>query len=75
MSWNPAPPGRYSEGSTGGISKRFAEPYYQKGVVTGNERHGKVMRAVPDVSALGGWNLCYQIGLTSVAPPQAPLLQ
>jgi subtilase family serine protease len=33
-------------------------------VVSGNTCHGKLMRAVPDVSALGDWNLGYQIGLT-----------
>lgn len=62
--WHPSPPGPFREGTTGGISKVFAEPYYQQGVVTGNVRHGVAMRAVPDVSALGDWNLGYQIGLT-----------
>jgi subtilase family serine protease len=52
------------EGSTGGISTVFPEPYYQTGVVTGNMRGGVAMRAVPDVSALGDWNLGYQIGQT-----------
>jgi subtilase family serine protease len=66
-SWNPAPPGPFAEGSTGGISKVFKEPYYQAGVVTGNIRHGVAMRAVPDVSALGDWNLGYQIGLSMPA--------
>jgi subtilase family serine protease len=64
QSWSPAPPGPFREGGTGGISKKFAEPYYQYGVVTGNKWHGKRMRTVPDVSALGDWNLGYQIGLT-----------
>ena len=62
--WNPAPPGNFLEGSTGGISKTFAEPYYQDGVVSGNVIGGKAMRDVPDVSDLGDWNLGYQIGLT-----------
>lgn len=62
--WKPAAPGKFEEGSTGGISGTFAEPYYQKGVVTGNVVKGKAMRAVPDVSDLGDWNLGYQIGLT-----------
>jgi len=61
-SWQPAPPGVFSEGSTGGISKTFPEPYYQQGVVSGNVRKGVPMRAVPDVSDLGDWNLGYQIG-------------
>jgi subtilase family serine protease len=63
-SWSPAPPGSFAGGSTGGISEEFAEPRYQHGVVSGNTWHGKPMRAVPDVSALGDWNLGYQIGLT-----------
>ena len=62
--WKPAPPGPFLEGSTGGISKTFAEPYYQDGVVPGNVVKGTAMRAVPDVSDLGDWNLGYQIGLT-----------
>jgi subtilase family serine protease len=63
-SWSPAPPGSPAGGSTGGVSKKFAEPSYQDGVVSGNILHGKRMRAVPDVSAFGDWNLGYQIGLT-----------
>jgi subtilase family serine protease len=63
-SWKPAPPGVFSEGSTGGISKTFTEPYYQKGVVSHNIRNGVPMRVVPDVSDLGDWNLGYQIGLS-----------
>jgi subtilase family serine protease len=63
-SWQPGPPGTFLEGSTGGISQTFAEPYYQHGVVSGNVVAGRAMRAVPDVSDLGDWNLGYQIGLT-----------
>ncbi|HEY3955246.1 MAG TPA: S53 family peptidase [Streptosporangiaceae bacterium] len=63
-SWKPAPPGPFLEGSTGGISKTFPEPSYQDGVVSGNVVRGKAMRAVPDVSDLGDWNLGYQIGLS-----------
>jgi subtilase family serine protease len=62
--WSPAPPGHFREGSTGGISGTFPEPYYQDGVVSGNVVKGKAMRAVPDVSDLGDWNLGYQIGLS-----------
>ncbi len=62
--WKPAPPGHFSEGSTGGVSRRFAEPYYQQGVVSGNVIGGRAMRDVPDVSALGDWNLGYQIGVS-----------
>ena len=63
-SWVPAPPGHFAEGSTGGVSKTFREPYYQRGVVTGNIVNGVRMRVVPDVSALGDWNLGYQIGVS-----------
>jgi subtilase family serine protease len=62
--WSPQPPGPFSEGSTGGISGTFAEPYYQQGVVSGNVVKGTAMRAVPDVSDLGDWNLGYKIGYT-----------
>jgi subtilase family serine protease len=62
--WKPAPPGYFGEGSTGGVSKTFAEPYYQRGVVSGNVVAGHAMRTVPDVSALGDWNLGYQIGVS-----------
>jgi subtilase family serine protease len=63
-SWSPAPPGSPAGGSTGGVSATFAEPHYQVGVVSGNIRHGKRMRTVPDVSAFADWNLGYQIGVT-----------
>ena len=64
QSWNPAPPGVFMEGSTGGVSKTFREPFYQKGVVSHNILNGVPMRVVPDVSDLGDWNLGYQLGLT-----------
>ena len=64
QSWNPAPPGVFMEGSTGGVSKTFREPFYQKGVVSHNILNGVPMRVVPDVSGLGDWNLGYQLGLT-----------
>lgn len=63
-SWDPPPPGNPAENSTGGISTIFPEPFYQRGVVSGNEIDGKPMRAVPDVSALGDWNLGFQVGVT-----------
>jgi subtilase family serine protease len=59
--WTPAPPGLFFAGTTGGISS-FAEPYYQKGVVSGNVINGKAKRAVPDVSDLGDFTVGYQIG-------------
>jgi subtilase family serine protease len=64
-SWRPAPPGQFAGGSTGGVSRKFAQPGYQHGVVHGNVWHGRRMRAVPDVSALADPNLGYQIGLTA----------
>ena len=64
QSWKPAPPGFFSEGSTGGVSKTFPEPFYQQGVVSHNVRNGTPMRVVPDISALGDWNLGYQIGVS-----------
>lgn len=67
--WDPPPPGNFAEGSTGGISTKFPEPYYQQGVVSGNQIDGQPMRAVPDVSALGDWNLGYQVGLTAQIAP------
>ena len=63
--WNPAPPGNFFAGTTGGISS-FAEPYYQQGVVSGNVINGKAKRAVPDVSDLGDFTLGYQIGYSYI---------
>jgi subtilase family serine protease len=63
-SWHPAPPGLPAGGSTGGVSAKFAEPSYQRGVVRGNIVHGKAMRAVPDVSAIADPGLGYRIGVT-----------
>ena len=48
-----------------GHDSEFAESRYQGGVVSGNVWRGRRMRAAPDVSALGDWNLGYQIGLTA----------
>ncbi len=64
QSWKPAPPGFFAEGSTGGVSKTFPEPFYQQGVVSHNVRNGTAMRVVPDISDLGDWNLGYQIGVS-----------
>jgi subtilase family serine protease len=59
--WVPAPPGGYDGGATGGLSS-FAEPYYQRGVVSGNVVAGLARRAVPDVSDLADPYLGYLIG-------------
>ena len=61
--WQPAPPGSFFAGTTGGISS-FAEPFYQNGVVSGNVVNGKPRRAVPDVSDLGDFTVGYQIGFS-----------
>jgi len=61
--WQPAPPGTFFAGTTGGISS-FAEPFYQNGVVSGNVVNGKPRRAVPDVSDLGDFTVGYQIGFS-----------
>jgi subtilase family serine protease len=61
--WRPAPPGVFLAGTTGGISS-FAEPFYQKGVVSGNVINGTPRRAVPDVSDLGDFTVGYQIGFS-----------
>jgi subtilase family serine protease len=61
--WEPAPPGFFYAGTTGGISS-FAQPYYQQGVVSGNVVNGKAKRAVPDVSDLGDFTVGYQIGFS-----------
>jgi subtilase family serine protease len=63
-SWSPAAPGYLAGGSTGGVSTNFAEPSYQRGVVSGNIVKGKAMRAVPDVSAIADPGLGYRIGVT-----------
>lgn len=61
--WAEKLPGSYSEGGTGGISGTFKEPVWQRRAVSKTiDPNG--MRAVPDVSALGDWNLGYQIGYT-----------
>jgi subtilase family serine protease len=65
ISWDPPAPGNPAENGTGGISTKFPEPFYQRGVVSGNKIDGKSMRAVPDVAALGDWNLGFQVGLTA----------
>ena len=76
QSWKPAPPGVFSEGSTGGVSKTFPEPFYQQGVASHNIRNGVAMRVVPDISDLGDWNLGYQIGMSiPIGPPQDQVLQ
>ena len=63
--WKPTPPGFFFAATTGGISS-FPEPYYQRGVVSGNVINGKAKRAVPDVSDLGDFTVGYQIGFSFI---------
>ena len=55
VKWTPKPPGIWIYGSGGGVSRIFAEPSYQSGVVPQSvfDANGRVGRAVPDISALG----------------------
>src|SRR5205823_3002433 len=57
-------------GAGGGVSKLFAEPWYQQGVVPQSEftRIGRQGRAVPDVSALADVVTGLMIGQTQTFP-------
>jgi subtilase family serine protease len=64
--WSPAAPGSWLYGSGGGVSRIFAEPSYQTGVVPNSvfTAQGRTGRAVPDVAAVGDPNTGYIIGET-----------
>ena len=68
--WSPAPPGSWLYGSGGGVSRIFAEPSYQLGVVPNSvfQAQGRTGRAVPDISAVGDPNTGYLIGETQTFP-------
>jgi subtilase family serine protease len=68
--WSPAAPGTWVYGSGGGVSRLFAEPSYQQGVVPSSvfTAQGRTGRAVPDVSALADPNTGYLIGETQTFP-------
>jgi subtilase family serine protease len=68
--WSPAPPGDWLYGSGGGVSRIFAEPAYQVGVVPGSvfAAQHRTGRAVPDISAVGDPNTGYLIGETQTFP-------
>lgn len=68
--WSPAPPGDWLYGSGGGVSRIFAEPSYQQGVVPAAvfRAQGRTGRAVPDISAVGDPNTGYLIGETQTFP-------
>ncbi len=68
--WSPAPPGSWLYGAGGGVSRIFAEPSYQQGVVPASvfQAQGRTGRAVPDVAALADPNAGYIIGETQTFP-------
>src|SRR5436853_5194500 len=68
--WSPTPPGTWLYGSGGGVSRIFAEPFYQVGVVPNSvfAAQGRTGRAVPDISAVGDPNTGYLIGETQTFP-------
>lgn len=57
-------------GSGGGVSRLFAEPGYQEGVVQSSvfKAQGRTGRAVPDISAVGDPNTGYLVGQTQTFP-------
>ena len=68
--WSPTPPGPWLYGAGGGVSRIFAEPQYQKGVVQQSvfTAQGRTGRAVPDVAALADPNAGYLVGQTQTFP-------
>src|SRR5438309_337178 len=68
--WSPTPPGSWLYGSGGGVSRVFAEPSYQVGIVPSSvfQAQGRTGRAVPDISAVGDPNTGYLIGETQTFP-------
>ena len=68
--WTPTPPGTWLYGSGGGVSRLFAEPQYQQGVVPSSvfTAQGRTGRAVPDVAAVGDPNTGYLVGQTQTFP-------
>jgi len=68
--WSPVPPGTWVYGSGGGVSRLFAEPSYQQGVVPAAvfTAQGRTGRAVPDISALADPNTGYLVGETQTFP-------
>ncbi len=68
--WSPTPPGSWLYGSGGGVSRIFAEPSYQVGIVPNSvfQTQGRTGRVVPDISAVGDPNTGYLIGETQTFP-------
>ena len=68
--WSPTPPGSWLYGAGGGVSRLFAEPAYQQGVVPSSvfAAQGRTGRAVPDIAANADPNTGYLIGQTQTFP-------
>ena len=68
--WSPTPPGSWLYGAGGGVSRLFAEPSWQQGVVQQSvfQAQGRTGRAVPDVGALADPNAGYIVGQTQTFP-------
>jgi subtilase family serine protease len=68
--WSPTPPGPWLYGAGGGVSRIFAEPSYQVGVVPTSvfTAQGRTGRAVPDIAAFADPNTGYLIGETQTIP-------
>jgi subtilase family serine protease len=73
ITWCPTPPGTWIYGSGGGVSRIFAEPNYQLGVVQQSvfTAQGRTGRALPDIAAVGDPNTGYLIGQTQTFPDGA----
>jgi subtilase family serine protease len=68
LTWNPA---TYDYGSGGGVSRLFAQPSYQAGVVPASMSQyygGSPMRVVPDVAALADPTTGMLVGQTQAFP-------
>src|SRR5713101_8344958 len=70
ITWCPTPPGSWLYGAGGGVSRLFAEPSYQVGVVQKSvfAAQGRTGRAVPDIATVGDPNTGYLIGQTQTFP-------
>jgi len=68
--WSPAAPGNWQAGGGGGVSRIFAEPSYQQGVVPSSVfvAQGRTGRAVPDIAADADANTGYLVGETQTFP-------
>lgn len=69
-SWSGTSPGNWLYGAGGGVSRLFAGPSYQEGVVQASvfAAQGRTGRAVPDIATIGDPNTGYLIGQTQTFP-------